>query len=52
MTALLFIKQLELLKSIKRRGWVLRGVPDPESVADHMYQMAMICLHYPWVQAA
>eukprot|EP00871_Galdieria_phlegrea_P003275 jgi/Galph1/3949/GphlegSOOS_G2640.1 len=32
------------LKEEKRRGWVKRGVRGPESVSDHMYRMAMICL--------
>lgn len=35
------------LKSTKRTGWVYRGVPSPESVSDHMYRMAMMCLLLP-----
>lgn len=27
-----------------RTGWVYRNVPDPESVSDHMYRMAMMAL--------
>ncbi|KAH8906447.1 P-loop containing nucleoside triphosphate hydrolase protein [Coniochaeta sp. PMI_546] len=45
-----FLTTIGALKNLPRRGWVKRGVPDPESVADHMYQMAMICLTYPWVR--
>ncbi|XP_062569041.1 5'-deoxynucleotidase HDDC2-like [Saccostrea cucullata] len=30
------------LKRVKRTGWVLRKVKDPESVADHMYRMALL----------
>lgn len=27
-----------------RKGWVLRGVKHPESIADHMYRMAVLAL--------
>lgn len=40
----LFLELIEHLKDIERRGWVIRGVPHPESVADHMYRMAVMCL--------
>lgn len=30
------------LKRVKRAGWVLRQVQEPESVADHMYRMAIL----------
>ncbi len=30
------------LKSVRRRGWVLRGVRDPESVADHSLAVAVL----------
>ncbi|XP_026271998.1 5'-deoxynucleotidase HDDC2 [Frankliniella occidentalis] len=30
------------LKHVKRTGWVLRHVPDPECVAGHMHRMAII----------
>lgn len=45
-----FFATSELLKRTKRKGWVIRGVDDPESVADHMFQMSLICLAYPWVR--
>ena len=32
------------LKSIKRTGWVMRGIPFPESDADHMHRCAMCAL--------
>lgn len=35
---------VENLKTNKRTGWVNRLVPLPESIADHMYRMAMIAL--------
>lgn len=31
------------LKWLKRSGWIERKVPDPESVAEHTYRVAMIC---------
>ena len=30
------------LKHVKRTGWVVRDIDQPESVADHMYRMAML----------
>ncbi|XP_048729257.2 5'-deoxynucleotidase HDDC2-like isoform X2 [Ostrea edulis] len=30
------------LKQVRRTGWVLRKVKEPESVADHMYRMAIL----------
>lgn len=45
-----FLATIGALKDLPRRGWVKRGIPHPESVADHMYHMAMICLTYPWVR--
>ena len=32
---------------MKRAGWVRKNVDDPESVADHMYRMAMMALALP-----
>lgn len=32
------------LKRIPRRGWVLRGVGDPESVAEHSFSLALMAL--------
>src|SRR5690554_6859406 len=32
------------VKSLRRTGWVDREVRDPESVADHMYRMALMAL--------
>jgi len=32
------------LKDIPRTGWMVRGVEDPESVADHSYRVALLCL--------
>ena len=32
------------LKELKRTGWVLKNVPNPESVADHSFRTAIIAL--------
>lgn len=45
----LFLELIELLKNVERRGWVIRGVSKPESVADHMYRMAIMCRAAPGV---
>ncbi|CAB0003584.1 unnamed protein product [Nesidiocoris tenuis] len=37
-----FMKLLGTLKHLPRKGWVMRGVKEPESVASHMYRMAMM----------
>lgn len=34
------------LKDVERAGWALRGVAAPESVADHCYGTALLCLLY------
>ena len=35
---------LQNLKLSKRTGWFHHGVPAPESIADHMYRMAMLAM--------
>ncbi len=35
---------IEGLKTIKRQGWILKEVHDPESVADHTYATASLCM--------
>jgi putative hydrolase of HD superfamily len=42
-----FINYMNKLKDIKRTGWVERGVRDPESVADHSYMVALLCMVLP-----
>ncbi|ASJ07941.1 oxetanocin [Thermococcus siculi] len=32
------------LKRLPRTGWLLRGVPNPESIADHSYRTALITM--------
>ena len=36
--------ELGNLKKLPRTGWLLRGVPYPESIADHSYRVALITL--------
>jgi putative hydrolase of HD superfamily len=42
--ALTFLQQSVLLKRIPRTGWLLRGVTDAESVADHSWGVALVAL--------
>ena len=44
-----FLHIIERLKHTPRAGWVKRGVPGPESVSDHMWRMAIICMLLPKV---
>ncbi|KAF5332205.1 hypothetical protein D9611_008177 [Ephemerocybe angulata] len=41
---LAFIHILERLKTQKRTGWVNHKVPNPESISDHMYRMAILAM--------
>ncbi|KAL8284224.1 hypothetical protein RQP46_004973 [Phenoliferia psychrophenolica] len=42
-----FFHTIEKLKTEKRTGWVNHGVDKPESIADHMYRMAMMAMVLP-----
>lgn len=37
-----FYERLAAVKKLRRRGWVEHGVPQPESVADHMLAVALL----------
>ncbi|MCG2686220.1 HD domain-containing protein [Candidatus Parcubacteria bacterium] len=37
-----FFTKVGQLKKIKRTGWVLRGVREPESIADHSFRLALM----------
>ncbi|GJP51323.1 hypothetical protein CLOM_g10482 [Closterium sp. NIES-68] len=37
-----FLMMIQPLKTLKRTGWVKRGVQGPESIGDHMHRMAMM----------
>lgn len=36
-----FLINIGALKDMQRRGWVLRGVKNPESIADHTFRMTL-----------
>ncbi|RPD64450.1 HD domain-containing protein [Lentinus tigrinus ALCF2SS1-7] len=44
MDRLAFFHILERLKTQKRTGWVDHKVPEPESISDHMYRMAILAM--------
>ena len=37
-----FFIEVGKLKSVKRRGWILRGVKDPETIADHAFRVCIL----------
>lgn len=39
-----FVAELMRLKAVPRLGWLLRGIRDVESVADHSYGVALIAM--------
>ncbi|GAA1071596.1 HD domain-containing protein [Nocardiopsis metallicus] len=39
--ALDYLYEVGLLKRYKRTGWLIAGVPDPESIADHSHRTAV-----------
>lgn len=39
-----FLHLIEALKKTPRTGWINEGVENPESIADHMYRMAVITM--------
>jgi len=41
---LAFFHILERLKTQKRTGWVDNNIPNPESISDHMYRMAVLAM--------
>ncbi|TDL23743.1 HD domain-containing protein [Rickenella mellea] len=41
---LAFFHVLERLKTQKRTGWIDHNIPNPESISDHMYRMAILAL--------
>lgn len=43
-SAIDFLTLCHRLKSTKRKGWINHGIKGPESIADHMYRMALMAL--------
>lgn len=41
-----FHRKVLALKKVLRKGWVRCGVPDPESVADHSFGVALLAMLY------
>ncbi|KNE65175.1 hypothetical protein AMAG_10828 [Allomyces macrogynus ATCC 38327] len=39
-----FLQIVGNLKTTKRTGWVRHGVPQPESIADHMHRMGVLAM--------
>ncbi|KAL2546551.1 Metal-dependent phosphohydrolase [Forsythia ovata] len=39
-----FLTLCHRLKTTKRKGWINHGIKGPESIADHMYRMALMAL--------
>ncbi|WOL18415.1 hypothetical protein Cni_G27210 [Canna indica] len=39
-----FLTLCHRLKTTKRKGWINHGIKHPESIADHMYRMALMAL--------
>lgn len=39
-----FMKSMQKLKETKRKGWTLKDIPDPESVADHSFGVAILSM--------
>ncbi|XP_015185271.1 PREDICTED: HD domain-containing protein 2 [Polistes dominula] len=39
-----FMELVGRLKHMKRTGWVKKNIPDPETIAGHMYRMAILSL--------
>lgn len=42
-----FFMILRALKTTPRTGWVERKLPNPESISDHMYRMAVLGMFAP-----
>ncbi len=41
-----FFRRLIRLKEVRRKGWVTRGVKEPESVAGHSFMLSVLCYVY------
>jgi len=48
--ALDFFAEAGLLKKIKRSGWWVAGIKDPESVADHSFRTAVIGFYLAYLE--
>ncbi|KAJ5076759.1 hypothetical protein M0811_00076 [Anaeramoeba ignava] len=41
-----FLNFASKLKELKRTGWIKSGIPNPESVADHSFRVALLVLFF------
>ncbi len=48
----LFLTEAGLLKRVKRSGWWVVGVKDPESVAEHSFRCAVLGFMLAWEEGA
>lgn len=48
----LFLAEAGLLKRVKRSGWWVVGIKDPESVAEHSFRCAMLGFMLAWQEGA
>lgn len=39
-----FLEQVNRLKTVRRTGWIVEGIREPESVADHSFGMTLLTL--------
>ena len=44
MDAIEFLRQVNGLKTVKRTGWIVEGIKEPESVAEHSFGTALLVL--------
>lgn len=44
---LAFFQIVRLLKTQPRTGWVDHGIPNPETISDHMYRMSIMAMCIP-----
>lgn len=42
--AISFLNRITALKRLKRTGWIVRGIPDPESIASHCYRVSLMTM--------
>lgn len=52
LSALNFFAEAGLLKRIKRSGWWVAGIEEPESVADHSFRTAIMAYYLALLEAA
>ncbi|KAI9046424.1 hypothetical protein LZ554_009557 [Drepanopeziza brunnea f. sp. 'monogermtubi'] len=41
------LNEVENLKRLPRAGWVIKNIPDPESIAEHSFRLAIMSFFAP-----